>query len=141
MFQLAVYAVCWGWQPTKNCLFNCFSSMGPRNTSPLGTRATRSRGGGVACARRLGQGCREHWAGHACLTGLAACGHRETVGQDRPHKLEEECKSGIHQRLRPWRDLYQSPAPLADALKLVNGFPSHMVYALFNGLLLHCIPG
>ena len=34
VFQSAVCVVPWGWQPAKDCLFDCYGPMGPRSWAP-----------------------------------------------------------------------------------------------------------
>ena len=43
VFQSEVCGVPWEWWLAKNCLSDCFRSMGPRNTIPTGTRARHSK--------------------------------------------------------------------------------------------------
>lgn len=44
VFQSAVLSVPCGWQSTKNCLSDCFSPKGPRNTSPWVHQSQVTRG-------------------------------------------------------------------------------------------------
>lgn len=69
----------------------CFSSMGPRTQAPWAPEP-HVQGGGPLCGLHalagFGRDAGGTGLGHACLTGLAAWGHRDALGQHRPHKQD-----------------------------------------------------
>lgn len=54
VFQSEVCTVPWGWYPAKNSLSDCYSPVGPRNTSSPGLQSQEIKGNPLGSSHKIG---------------------------------------------------------------------------------------